>query len=830
MEPGDWIFVHQQNDPSGLGNARKTSLHRRGPYEVKEILNDRKVRIYLPGAVKGQPPPTEDVSRDRCYKAGPWDLSVQQTPLDFTQALRNKNWESVPLVNNNPIDVNWQDPYFDQSSGLNPNLMQNSTCPVSQQVGPEVPVIIQNPVPDPKILSEANKVEPSVKLMNSEAQTSPKILRSTPDLDTFRGLGASPQKEEAGRAELLKAAELGAQKAAEASRAVFKEYFENQKLKPSDYPHLVPTATYNNRQALIPFVPNATSSPKKYKDSSTSPSNIEMGARARELPVVPMEPLEIELDQDMNETAITESQLLLQNQQAPQALEHRVPQQYPIQEQGQWGTDYYRSHQDYTSMGPRQPQVEHYPQHQLGHSQQPQLEWEPKYSQYLAQPQQHPFQQSGLPQLQWSDQQRNVEYKSTYPVRLATREVELRQRPYQASAQDTSPWDWDSHSRQTSPQVPPSSYPALKACSCGLSVCNCAARYVISGPSSQHVDSSNSHPNNHQNQLIPPQPPRQWQQDAVARKALTYPAGEVLVESPGGTRMPYSSNHPSPGTSAGQEFQSPSDLNRQGALSHSGSYLRPLEYTGETPDINYPVVPRTVASQCWQEPQASGPSTSQSPLSSSDRNRQEGHEVREEPLPDLSPVEAPCPRAEALRARRDKAKESWKYERVEEPAEPQPQPRVPWKPRTRIGEHTQRFAKKQAQRNLFRIVKSQRSATAPVTAFHIPLQRINRFAPETSVFSSAAKYWKSLTPKAELLDPAQPLAKMHATTSAAILEDLRTHPNPVKYRRQGWRPRSPPPGSFSVFVAQKPAEGGDSQYHPVRWSGSAFLESGPASV
>ena len=843
LEVGDWVFVHQQNDPSGLGNLRKTSLHRRGPYEVAEIINERQVRIYLPGAVQGQPPPTEVVSRDRLYKAGPWDLSVQQTPLDFTQALREKNWDSVPSVNNNIPDVSWSNSQFERSPTYFPSAVPHQECQMSHQVSSPVP-IVQNTIPDPHVLSEANK--PKVAQNNAGVQVTPRIVKSVPDWDNFKASGADgPLKKEASRAELLEAAKLGAQmgaqKVADASQAAFKSYFDAQpKFNPSEYPHLVPRATYDNRNALVPAGPtkiNSSTSPAKVlQDSATSPQNvIETGGRARELPVVPsaryMEPLEIELDLDteMMGSPISHNELLLQNQRQHLALQHQGQQQDPAPMSTSMAMDSYRFPQTYqpsaesAEFQPRQWDQQ-YPQ--LDQQSLPQLG-------YQQQDQQQITHQSGQGRLPYPGPcQKTLEYKYTYPVRLATREVVPHQEPSRAWAQDMSQCPWDSRRPIMSHQEPRSSSLQLKRCNCGQTNCSCDEKYQISGQNLQHRGFGNHHQTVEGTVAVPQsaqlQPQhRPWNHNQ--RQDWTSPDTSVTVQSPGGTYLPY---HTPGGISGSQASLSHQGWN-PGDQSPSGSFRRPLEYTGETQD-KYPVVPKMRASQYWPEQPALEPNNfprlEYQPSNARNLAASQDQVPAEEPLEDLSPDEDPCPRAEALRARRDRAKGSWKYERVEEPEDPDYKPKVSWKPKDKSGEKQQRFAKQQANRRIYRVVKEQGKITAPVSAYHVPLQHVYKFAPGAAVYTSAAKYWKTQNPQAEKVDPASLLAKERVCKSAAILEDLRTNPSPGASRRKGLRPRSPPRGSFSVFVAEKPAEGGESQYRPVVWAGSAFLTSGPASV
>jgi len=82
LKKGDWVFKHTV-DTTETGETRKLAKLQEGPYEVDEVINDRKVRInkWIETRKGKTTKATEEVSRDRLTKAHPWDLTKLSTPL-----------------------------------------------------------------------------------------------------------------------------------------------------------------------------------------------------------------------------------------------------------------------------------------------------------------------------------------------------------------------------------------------------------------------------------------------------------------------------------------------------------------------------------------------------------------------------------------------------------------------------------------------------------------------------------------------------------------------------------------------------------------------------
>ena len=352
IKAGSWVYVHQQNDPSGLGSLRKTSIHRRGPYQVAEILNERQLRIYLPGAQKGKPPPTEIVSRDRCYEAGPWDLSVQPTPLDYTQGLRHRLPNSVHQQNFKASDTVRQ---FGKYPDFDP-LYDTFQCPqamVSQQI---------NPLPEPNLALKESMANQQVAVKQAVPQ--PSVLSP-------QGLEAKPQRKEAistNNAEPQRKEAVGTE--AEHKNKTFVE----------------------SGNSPIPTYANSSVSPiKSYTNSATSPAIVipKQIQNVRELPQYPsaryLDALRLEIPQVMDLSPVEQQSLLLQNNQ--QALTHS-PMEATVNtelEAREYPSIQYQP-QDLTTSSATYPGQGHqvnYPVQQASTALEPQPQWQyPAYQGY----------------------------------------------------------------------------------------------------------------------------------------------------------------------------------------------------------------------------------------------------------------------------------------------------------------------------------------------------------------------------------------------------------------------------------------------------------------
>jgi hypothetical protein len=96
ISKGDWVFVHQQSDPTKMGSLRKLSTHRQGPYLVLDVINQRQVKILRKEGRSKRHPHGRDVeeivSRDRLLKVPPWDLSVLPSPLGWSVSWNHSQW------------------------------------------------------------------------------------------------------------------------------------------------------------------------------------------------------------------------------------------------------------------------------------------------------------------------------------------------------------------------------------------------------------------------------------------------------------------------------------------------------------------------------------------------------------------------------------------------------------------------------------------------------------------------------------------------------------------------------------------------------------------